>query len=85
MRVEGRRRNPKSGDACPLLNDGSALVSSASVEIGQGIQTVLQQIIAQELGLPPDKIRVGEIDTRYTPFDQATNASSATVLMDRRC
>ena len=64
-----------------LLNDGSALVSSASVEIGQGIQTVLQQIVAQELGLPPDKIRIGEIDTRYTPFDQATNASSATVLM----
>lgn len=64
-----------------ILNDGSALIASASVEIGQGIQTILQQIVAEELGLPPEKIRVGEIDTRYTPFDQATNASSATVLM----
>lgn len=64
-----------------ILNDGSALVSSASVEIGQGVRTALQQIVAEELLLPADKIHVGEIDTRYTPFDQGTNASSATAVM----
>jgi CO/xanthine dehydrogenase Mo-binding subunit len=64
-----------------ILIDGSIVVFSGSVEIGQGIQTVLQQIVAQELSVPPDQVRVNEIDTRYTPFDTATNASSATTLM----
>jgi CO/xanthine dehydrogenase Mo-binding subunit len=64
-----------------ILNDGSIVVFSGSVEIGQGVQTVLQQIVAQELSVPADKVRIDEIDTRYTPFDTATNASSATALM----
>jgi CO/xanthine dehydrogenase Mo-binding subunit len=64
-----------------ILIDGSIVIFSGSVEIGQGIQTVLQQIVAQEFSVSPDRIRVNEIDTRYTPFDTATNASSATTLM----
>ena len=64
-----------------ILNDGSIVIFSGSVEIGQGVQTVLQQIVAQELSIPANKVRVDEIDTRYTPFDTATNASSATTLM----
>lgn len=64
-----------------ILNDGSITVFSGSVEIGQGVQTVLQQIVAQELSVAADKVRVDEIDTRYTPFDTATNASSATTFM----
>ena len=64
-----------------ILIDGSIVVFSGSVEIGQGIQTVLQQIVAQEFSVPADQVRVNEIDTRYTPFDTATNASSATTLM----
>jgi CO/xanthine dehydrogenase Mo-binding subunit len=64
-----------------VLNDGSIVVFSGSVEIGQGVQTVVQQIVAQEFTLRPDQVRVDPIDTRYTPFDTATNASSATALM----
>lgn len=64
-----------------ILIDGSIVVFSGSVEIGQGIQTVLQQIVAKEFSVPPDRVKVNEIDTRYTPFDTATNASSATTLM----
>jgi CO/xanthine dehydrogenase Mo-binding subunit len=64
-----------------ILNDGSFVVFSGSVEIGQGVQTVLRQIVAQEFAVPADQVRIDEIDTRYTPFDTATNASSATVLM----
>jgi CO/xanthine dehydrogenase Mo-binding subunit len=64
-----------------ILNDGSVLVLSGSVEIGQGVQTMVQQIVAEELTLPLEKIHIGQIDTSYTPFDQGTNASSATTLM----
>jgi CO/xanthine dehydrogenase Mo-binding subunit len=64
-----------------ILNDGSLVVFSGSVEIGQGVQTVMRQIVAEEFAVPGDQVRVDEIDTRYTPFDTATNASSATALM----
>jgi CO/xanthine dehydrogenase Mo-binding subunit len=64
-----------------ILNDGSLVVFSGSVEIGQGVQTVMRQIVAEEFGAPGNQVRVDEIDTRYTPFDTATNASSATALM----
>jgi CO/xanthine dehydrogenase Mo-binding subunit len=64
-----------------ILNDGSIVVVSGSVEIGQGVQTVMQQIVAEEFSISADRVRVDEIDTRYTPFDTATNASSATALM----
>lgn len=63
--------------------NGSVLVLCGSVEIGQGVQTLVRQIAAEELTLPPDKIAVGQVDTAYTPFDQGTNASSATTLMGR--
>jgi len=64
-----------------ILNDGSLVVFSGSVEIGQGVQTVMRQIVAEEFAVPGDQVRVDEIDTRYTPFDTATNASSASALM----
>jgi CO/xanthine dehydrogenase Mo-binding subunit len=64
-----------------ILNDGSVLVLSGSVEIGQGVQTTLQQIVAEELSLPVEKIHIAQIDTGFTPFDQGTNASSATTVM----
>ena len=51
-----------------ILNDGSVLLLSGSVEIGQGVQTTLQQIVAEELTLPVEKIHIAQIDTGFTPF-----------------
>lgn len=64
-----------------ILNDGSVLLFSGSVELGQGIYTALLQVVAQELSVPPERVRVAEIDTNFTPYDAATNGSSATVVM----
>ena len=64
-----------------ILSDGSVLLSSGSVEIGQGMRTAFLQIVAEELSVAPDKIQVAELDTQYTPFDKGTNASSATSVM----
>ncbi len=63
-----------------ILSDGSVLLSFGSVEIGQGVRTALLQVVAQELSIAPERIQVAELDTQYTPFDQATNASSATAI-----
>ena len=66
-----------------IFGDGSVLLSSASVEIGQGVRTALIQVAAQELSLPPERFQVPDIDTNFTPYDDATNSSSSTVIMGR--
>ncbi len=53
-----------------------ALISAS--EMGQGIETVVAQIVAEELGLPVDSVSVTHPDTDYTPFDELTVASKAT-------
>jgi CO/xanthine dehydrogenase Mo-binding subunit len=64
-----------------LHQDGSATVLASSAEIGQGVQSVLGQIAAHELGLEPARVTVTAPDTGVTPFDQRTNASRATALL----
>lgn len=61
--------------------DGSVSVITSSVEVGQGIKTVLAQITSEELGVPLDRITVTAPDTDYTPFDASTTASRATFHM----
>lgn len=64
-----------------IFNDGSVLLSTGSVEIGQGVRTAFLQVVAEELSVPPERIRVATLDTHTTPFDKGTNASSATAIM----
>jgi len=64
-----------------LHQDGSATVLASSAEIGQGVQSVLGQIAAHELGIDPSRVTVTAPDTGVTPFDQRTNASRATSLL----
>src|SRR5258706_8675115 len=47
---------------------------------GQGLRTTLAQIIADELGIAPDKIRVVHGDTDTTPYGFGTFASRSLVL-----
>mgnify|MGYP001612538180 CR=1 FL=1 len=54
---------------------------ASSAEIGQGVQSVLGQIAAHELGIDPARVIVTAPDTGVTPFDQRTNASRATSLL----
>ncbi|MGQ0568985.1 MAG: xanthine dehydrogenase family protein molybdopterin-binding subunit [Armatimonadota bacterium] len=69
-------------EAVVRLNaDGSVIVFASTVEIGQGARTILTQIVAEELGVPPDQIVVAFPDTHVTPYDQATSASRSTVAM----
>jgi CO/xanthine dehydrogenase Mo-binding subunit len=64
-----------------LHGDASATVLASSAEIGQGVHTVLAQLAAAELGLPPARVAVTAPDTAVTPFDQRTNASRGTALL----
>ena len=55
-------------------------VLTGSSEIGQGSETVIAQIVAEELGLPVRNIRVINNDTDITPWDVGVHASRTTFI-----
>jgi CO/xanthine dehydrogenase Mo-binding subunit len=73
---------PTTSSANVRLNaDGSAILLTSSVEIGQGALTSLAQIVGDELGLPFEKVSVGSPDTDVTPYDKSTSSSRTTFHM----
>ena len=60
--------------------DGKVHARSSAGAIGQGIQTVLMQIICETTGLTPDQIIVEHPDTKYTPDSGTTTASRQTTF-----
>jgi CO/xanthine dehydrogenase Mo-binding subunit len=60
--------------------DGIAEARTSSAELGQGLLTVLQLIVAEELGLPLDQVRVLLSDTDLTPDGGPTTASRQTFV-----
>ncbi|HEX9311452.1 MAG TPA: selenium-dependent xanthine dehydrogenase [Actinomycetota bacterium] len=59
--------------------DGSVTVFHSWTEMGQGVNTVMQQVACQELGLPPQCVRV-VVDTSHEIDGGQTTASRGTVL-----
>lgn len=62
-------------------DDGTVNIFSSSVEMGQGSNTILTQIVAEELGVKLNKIFLVQPDTDITPFDQKTTASRSAYHM----
>src|SRR5919108_922685 len=78
---DGGGTNKPANASVKIFNDGSVLLSTGSVEMGQGMRTAFLQVVAEELSVPPEHVRVAVLDTHTTPFDKGTNASSATSVM----
>jgi len=55
-------------------------VRTSSAELGQGLVTVLQMIVAEEFSLSPAKVRVLVMDTDLTPDGGPTTASRQTYV-----
>ena len=62
-----------------LESSGALSVLIGESEIGQGINTVFAQIVAQELGVDPMNVNVIMGDTAITPFSTGTNGSKLTI------
>ncbi|MDO8688612.1 MAG: xanthine dehydrogenase family protein molybdopterin-binding subunit [Dehalococcoidia bacterium] len=60
--------------------DGTVSVLSGAVDTGQGSDTVLLQIAAEELGANPDQVKFVRADTDVTPVDLGNFASRTTVF-----
>ncbi|MPM72726.1 Nicotinate dehydrogenase medium molybdopterin subunit [bioreactor metagenome] len=64
-----------------LVNDdGTANLLMGSADIGQGSETILSQIAAEGLGIDLKDITVTAADTKFTPYDTGTFASSQTYV-----
>lgn len=63
-----------------LNRNGYATVYSGANDIGQGLDTVLQVVVAETLGLDQDMVKVSSADTTLDPFDTGTLGSRGTFL-----
>ena len=60
---------------------GSAKVVTGVTEIGEGILTVLAQIAAQEMGVKPEHVTIGDNDTARAPEAAHAGASRQTYMI----
>lgn len=60
--------------------DGSAIAFTGANDIGQGSITIIGQIIAEELGIELDQLKVVSGDTQLTPYDHGPGASRTTFV-----
>jgi carbon-monoxide dehydrogenase large subunit len=70
--------NPASSAFIKFNEDGSLNILISAMEIGQGLLTVMAQIAAEVLTVPPSKIRVEMPDTDRNPYEWQTVASHIT-------
>lgn len=73
---------PTVSNAVLQLNqDGTATLLISTVEMGQGSDTIMSQMVAETLFLDRDDVRVVPVDTDVTPYDTITAGSRSTYHM----
>ena len=72
---------PQSAVQMQIDRSGRVAVFSGASEIGQGCDSVVAYIAAEELGVPLDYIRVMRGDTDFTPVDLGAYSSRVTFML----
>ena len=73
----------QAGALVHVYTDGSVQVNHGGTEMGQGLNTKVAQVVADELGVPFERVRCTAADTSKVPNASATAASSGTDLNGR--
>lgn len=76
----GGKHLARTGARVMMHADGSILFSVGTTEIGQGMTTVLSQIVADELGAPLRRVEMMPADTSRVPDSGPTVASRSTTM-----
>jgi 4-hydroxybenzoyl-CoA reductase alpha subunit len=79
----GILETPKYTSSCNMVRlnrEGYATIFTGSNDIGQGSDTVMTLIVAEELGLKMDEVNVVTSDTTLTPWDNGSFGSRVTYL-----
>jgi len=74
-RAGSLEKNPRLSQWLRIERDGTVLVFSGKVELGQGILTALAQIAAEELGIALGRVRMVAADTSMSPDEGVTSGS----------
>lgn len=70
----------QAGALVHVYSDGSILVNHGGTEMGQGLNTKVAQVVAHELGVGFDRVRVTATDTQKVANTSATAASTGSDL-----
>jgi selenium-dependent xanthine dehydrogenase len=71
---------PDTGRVQIVVRNGKALVLTSAACVGQGLATILTQMVCETTGLPAEKIEAGSPDTSLTPDAGTTTASRQTLF-----
>ena len=74
------KSHESAGSIVKVEEDGSVYLFTGAADTGQGSNTALSQIAAQELGVSYSRIRCKSGDTEITPFDTGSFASRVTFI-----
>jgi xanthine dehydrogenase large subunit len=73
----------QAGALVHVYTDGSVQVNHGGTEMGQGLHTKIAQVVADELGVPFERVLCTASDTSKVPNASATAASAGTDLNGR--
>ncbi len=69
-----------AGAELELYDNGTFEIRSSSAELGQGLVSVMQLTVAEEMAVPPEQVKVLVMDTDLTPNGGPTTASRQTYV-----
>jgi len=61
--------------------DASVTLYCSTIDMGQGSNTVMSQIVGEVLNIPAESVRIAPCDTDVTPYDMGTLGSRSTFHM----
>jgi 4-hydroxybenzoyl-CoA reductase subunit alpha len=80
-----RAKMPHSNVLLKLDIDGGITIYTGTAEIGQGSDTIQVQIVAEELGVTLDRVRIISADSDLTPLDLGSYSSRVTFMAGNAC
>ncbi|MEX2528135.1 MAG: N-acetylmuramoyl-L-alanine amidase-like domain-containing protein [Gemmatimonadota bacterium] len=76
---------PQSAIQIQVDRSGRVAVFSGGSEIGQGVDSMVAYVAAEELGVPLEFVRVYAGDTDFTPVDLGAYSSRVTFMLGNAC
>jgi 4-hydroxybenzoyl-CoA reductase subunit alpha len=65
--------------------DAAVTLYTGAAEIGQGSDTIQVQLVAEELGVGPERVKLVAADTALTPIDLGSYSSRVTFMAGNAC
>ena len=73
----GKPIDPREVDSFLAIHaDGSVTIYTSKVDVGTGLRIAMSQMVAEELGIPVERIDIVEGDTKLTPDQGGTGGST---------